>query len=120
MSEENSQSSTADDYVMCPGCKGSKTMMACFVIYSPGHKGPRFREHNCSTCKGRGEISIEQHHRMELGKKYRDYRLNVIGYGLIQAAEKWGMNASDLSYIEQGKVVTDWTPPGWTEKRAEQ
>ena len=102
-------------YVACPECDGDKTMTAVFVRYAPGHSGPPVRELPCHVCEGRGEVSNEQVLRMERGNKFRHYRSRILGYGLREAADMWGMKASELSYIEQGKIVTDWTPPGWAD-----
>jgi hypothetical protein len=102
-------------YVACPECDGDKTMTAVFVKYAPGHSGPPVRELPCHVCDGRGEVSSEHVLRMERGEKFRHYRLRILGYGLREAADRWGMKASELSYIEQGKTVTDWTPPGWAD-----
>lgn len=102
-------------YVVCPECDGEKTVTADFVRYVPGHSGPPVRELPCHVCDGRGEVSSEQVSRMGRGDKFRHYRAMILGYGLREAADRWGMKASELSYIEQGKTVTDWIPPGWAD-----
>jgi hypothetical protein len=50
------------------------------------------------------------------GGKFHKYRVEVLQLGLRKAAELWGINAVQLSYIEQGRVETDWVPPGYVEE----
>jgi hypothetical protein len=52
---------------------------------------------------------------MERGGQFHNYRVDVLGLGLREAAKLWGMKPTDLSYIEQGRVETDWVPPGFVE-----
>lgn len=96
----------------CPACDGAKTVVAFGIRYAPGHSGPPHRELPCHVCDGIGEVSGEQVSRMERGGRFRRHRVDVLRLGLREAAIKWGMKPSELSYIEQGKVATDWTPPG--------
>lgn len=100
---------------ICPWCGGEKTVTATGIRYAPGFSGPQVLEMPCFVCDGVGKISTFQVDRMRLGESFRHYRVDVLGLGLREAANKWGMKASELSYIEQGKTATDWTPPGWSE-----
>lgn len=104
-----------DCFRACPACDGKKTITGVFVKYAPGHAGPPVREFPCHVCDGRGEVTHDQILRMERGEKFRHYRSMILGYGLRAAAERWGTKPSELSYIEQGKTETDWTPPGWSD-----
>ncbi len=105
-------SSRLDD-VTCPSCAGHKTVTATGIRYAPGFSGPQVVEMPCFVCDGVGRISTFQVARMKLGESFRHHRVFVLGLGLRKAANKWGMKAFELSGIEQGKTVTDWTPPGW-------
>jgi hypothetical protein len=99
----------------CPTCGGDGTNVAAFIIYAPGHGGPPARVMQCHSCGGAGMVSKDHAERMRIGENYRDYRTNGIGLTLRSAAAEWGMSPSELSYIEQGKTITDWSPPGWAE-----
>jgi len=97
----------------CPTCGGDGTNVTAFIIYAPGHGGPPARVMKCHSCGGTGIVSDEHAERIRIGENYRDYRTNGLGLTLRSAAFEWGMPPSELSYIEQGKTITDWTPPGW-------
>ena len=97
----------------CPTCGGDGTSVAAFILYTPGHGGPPARVMKCHCCDGTGVVSDEHAERIRIGENYRDYRTDELGLGLREAAIKWGMSPSSLSYIEQGKTITDWAPPGW-------
>jgi hypothetical protein len=108
----------ADDnnLVTCPMCNGEKTLTAAFMRYSPVYEGPVVREFPCYICNSMGYVSKKQFARAERGEKFRRHRVDVLNLGLREAATAWGMMPSRLSHIEQGKVETDWTPPGWSDK----
>jgi rRNA maturation protein Nop10 len=91
--------------LICPDCGGKGVLSVLFQI--------ALKEMECPSCKGIGRVTLDHLARIELGKKFRKYRVEICGLGLREAASLWGMKASELSYIEQGKTVTDWTPPGW-------
>jgi hypothetical protein len=69
----------------------------------------------CIVCDGKGTITDVRERRMERGAKFHNYRVDVLQLGLRKAAELWGMKPTELSYIEQGRVETDWVPPGYVE-----
>ena len=99
----------------CPSCGGEKTVTATGIRYAPGFSGPQVLEMPCFVCDGVGRISLSQVERMERGESFRRYRVDVLQLGLRSAADKWNMKASELSQIEQGKLSTYWTPPGWSD-----
>jgi hypothetical protein len=105
------------ELITCPSCDGDKQLPA-FVSYAPGFSGPPVRLLPCPECDGVGSITQEHQARKQLGESMRKYRTNALQLGLREAADKWGMRPSVLSMIEQGKIVSDWRPPGFTEKDA--
>lgn len=104
---------TSPESVQCPACNGDKTMTAVFVKYAPGYSGPPIREFDCYLCNGKGEVPKDQIERTDRGNAFRRFRVSELGLGLREAADKWGMKASELSLIEQGMTETDWKPPGF-------
>lgn len=99
--------------IPCPSCGGSKQLQIVHVKYAPGYKGPPVTEMPCIVCDGAGTITAVREQRMERGGKFHKYRVDFLQLGLRKAAELWGINAVQLSYIEQGRVETDWVPPGF-------
>lgn len=114
-SEKTQPSAPVHAVVMsrCPSCDGKRTIVAFGIRYAPGHSGPPVRELPCHVCDGLGEVSRDQVSRMDRGERFRRHRVGVLGLGLQEAALQWGKKPSELSCIEQGKIETDWTPPGW-------
>lgn len=100
--------------VQCPRCEGRKKVVAFGIVYKPGHDGPPVNLVLCPCCDGVGELTQERMARMQLGERFREYR-EKLGLGLRAAANEWGMKPSELSYIEQGRTVTDWKPPGFSD-----
>lgn len=117
MSNEDSSAVAVDGncHVICPSCDGGKTTTAVFVRYAPSHNGAPVRQLPCHVCGGCGHVASDQIARMNRGRCFRRYRVDVLSLGLREAANKWGMKASELSCIEQGKTETEWTPPGWAD-----
>lgn len=101
--------------VMCPGCDGERLVVVSGIRYAPGHDGPSVAKIACIVCRGAGEISEERVERIRLGESFANYRMGILGLGLREAAKRWGLRASELSRIEQGEIVTDWVPPGWSD-----
>lgn len=91
-------------------------MQLVHVKYAPGYSGPPITELPCVVCNGKGVVSDVREQCMIRGAKFHDFRVNVLQLGLRKAAELWGMKPTELSYIEQGKVETDWVPPGYVEE----
>jgi len=87
----------------CPQCKGSGQSY-CHLNY--GERGGEWKWLPCTLCCGDKEISEEQFGWLSKGKALRAARLsrNLI---LRDAAKLLGMNAVDLSKIEQGKASPD-------------
>lgn len=103
----------SDDGELCPGCQGSKVLQATFVRYMPGYEGPPIRSMPCTVCDGVGWVTAQRLARLKLGEAFRAYRVESLGLGLRAAAVAWGLQVSELSAIEQGRVATDWVPPGF-------
>ena len=101
--------------IICPGCRGEKTAKVLHVNYAPGYSGPPITELPCFVCDGLGTITDLRKKLMERGEKLRRFRVDVLGLGLREAASRWGFSGSELSYIEQGRINTDWAPPGYKE-----
>lgn len=92
---------------LCPQCDGfGKIFGTCF------HYAVKF----CDLCKGTGtvsDITLLWHKR---GEALRAYRVKVLGLGLRKAAEKFNVDASNLSKMERGiikpyniyKKVSQW------------
>ena len=91
-------------------------MQLVHVKYAPGYSGPPITEMPCVVCNGKGVVSEERERRMERGGKFHNYRVDVLGLGLREAAKRWGFSATELSRIEQGLIKTDWVPPGYVEE----
>lgn len=100
----------------CPGCRGEKKTQLVHVKYAPGYSGPPITELPCFVCDGSGTITDKRHQLMKHGEKIRRFRVEVLGLGLREAATRWGFSGSELSYIEQGRIATNWTPPGYKEQ----
>lgn len=94
-------------------------MQLVHVKYAPGYSGPPITEMPCVVCNGKGVVSEERERRMERGGKFHNYRVDVLGLGLREAAKRWGFSATELSRIEQGLIKTDWVPPGYVEEPEE-
>lgn len=96
----------------CPRCGGSKNAFAFGAIYKEGHSGPSSMIVPCNLCSGEGYVSGQRLALICRGQKFQEYRENL-QLGLREAAVAWGMSPSELSHIEQGRVATDWKPPGF-------
>jgi hypothetical protein len=89
---------------VCPRCDGSKKMIGMFPKYVEGHSGPPAIELDCPICSGQGTVSSDFEERSKRGAEFHRIRVDVLGLGLREAADLWGMKASELSNIETGRV----------------
>lgn len=103
---------TQTSYITCPECGGDRLTVG-LAKFTSGGCGPFAVD--CQACNGSGKITLENFANMAHGNKLQEYRVNVMELGLREAADQWGMKASELSAIERGKVITSWVPPGYVD-----
>lgn len=91
--------------MICPTCKGEKKLLGLFPVYGPDHTGERkpYIELPCRTCNATGEITEVHATRIEYGRALRAERISR-GVGLREEAEMYGMDPSELSDIEHGRL----------------
>lgn len=85
----------------CPTCRGTRVVEAFVEAIDSSCSG--YRQINCSTCKGEGEISEEQAARILNGKKLREMRHSA-GRIMRETAERNNISVTDVSSIEFGRL----------------
>ena len=80
--------------VKCPQCNGFKEITDIFRRFVLP----------CPLCMGKGKVANKHVLWIARGKKLRDFRLDVLGIGLREAARKFQVDASNLSKMERGII----------------
>jgi hypothetical protein len=85
----------------CPDCSGLKKRK---VLLNFADKPCEWRELDCFTCNGTGEITEEHQRKIEIGKAMRRDRLNR-GLSQSDEAKRRGMTGIAYSKLEHGQEV---------------
>ncbi len=88
--------------MICPRCKGSKTITASHVAYADGSHGYEVPL-SCDQCGGAGEVSDEMTEWIRAGEAMRQDRL-ARQMTLREEAKRRGLTPVELSRMEFGKV----------------
>lgn len=85
----------------CPHCHGKKEVFA-FLNTGVDWRNHRQEMIPCILCGGFGEITEEHANRIDVGRKKRSERV-ASGESLMDAANRLGITASQLSAIENSR-----------------
>ena len=88
--------------MICPDCKGEKTITASHVSYADGRSG-FFVPLPCSRCNKTGEVPDEMAEWMRLGKALKAKRMDPYR-NLCEEAARRGIDVVTLSKMEMGKI----------------
>lgn len=90
--------------MICPDCKGAKQVTA-HINY--GDRRPHeWKQIDCPTCDGYGEISAHHAERKRIGRLLAQARM-AREESLFECAKRAGVTSAELSGIEHGKPRYD-------------
>lgn len=93
---------------ICPSCKGAKSILGIFPIYSDNYQGERKRTvtMDCDMCMGTGEVTLGFMLRYGRGQRARMWRITN-SIGLHDFAGINNFEVRDVSAFENGKAIDE-------------